>query len=579
MEKNDIFDFMIEGIKEISNNDCCEEYKAFIKWFINIYFLDAQNIFMSDGSKDGKIDCFFNISNERMVEHYILNAKYTSEYDKIAPPKFYEEIRYFCHIFENKDSRGEYLEKAVKPELKDKYEKLFEYYDEGIANLIFITNYRKNDAHYSQVKKLPIKIFHLNDLIQFIVDDIDMAMPRTKDLILTGINGILTPDIKDTEVSTSIVFARLLDFINYMKDDPYDLLFARNVRLNLYNSPVNIDIKRTFEKFPKEFVFSNNGITILCEHHDFEVAEKKLKLINPRIVNGSQTLHSIRDVQTPSHNARIMLRIIEIPPLSEKDIPSQIEKKKDIINKISLRSNQQNPIKLWNLVANDDFQLELFRYFRRKNFFFERRTKEYASRSREFKNLGLKKGPTLQLMCQLISAYYWKDKKLGPAVARNLSKLFNNESYNIIKKTKPEVAYQLFLLDQILYKYFLVLSNSKKYAKKYKGYIRLSLFSLVIKLFEKSNIKLGEPNLSTILETYYNKNNNYKDSKLYNFVKLCVDFIDNNYKKSNKKFKVKEKYDLTVPNYFKSNTYMNQLLQQSISFSYKKFCNYLFKKN
>lgn len=74
-----------------------------------------------------------------------------------------------------------------------------------------------------------------------------------------------------------------------------------------------------------------------------------------------------------------MVRIIEIPPIAGSDLPEQVAKKREIVNKISIRSNQQNAIKRWNLLANDDFQIAVYRFFRAKGLFYERRDKEWAS--------------------------------------------------------------------------------------------------------------------------------------------------------------------------------------------------------
>jgi hypothetical protein len=116
--------------------------------------------------------------------------------------------------------------------LRPRYKQLFERYDNGAAELMFVTNHRRNDAHFEQVKNIPfLKVFHMDDLIQCLVDDIDGAMPRTPPISLNGINALLPADQADTEVATSIVFARLVDFIRYMESDPFDLLFNRNVRV------------------------------------------------------------------------------------------------------------------------------------------------------------------------------------------------------------------------------------------------------------------------------------------------------------------------------------------------------------
>src|SRR5206468_534472 len=180
----------------------------------------------------------------------------------------------------------------------------------------------------------------------------------------------------------------VVDFRRYMKSDPHDLLFARNVRVfqGVPKKGVNAQIRQTYEEAPAEFAFSNNGITIICERHSYEAGRKELKLENPRVVNGSQTLHSIRHAAKHSDKARIMVRIIEIPAPRNA---TEVQKRRQIIDKIAVRSNQQTPIKRWNLVSNDEYQLELFRYFRRKNLFYERRVKEWTQRRTHLKNVGV----------------------------------------------------------------------------------------------------------------------------------------------------------------------------------------------
>jgi hypothetical protein len=78
-----------------------------------------------------------------------------------------------------------------------------------------------------------------------------------------------------------------------------------------------------------------------------------------------------------------MVRVIEIEPPRGDALDRKIQRRKEVIGKIAVRSNQQNPIKSWDLASNDDFQLELFRFFRNKGFFYERRDREWRQRSRE----------------------------------------------------------------------------------------------------------------------------------------------------------------------------------------------------
>src|SRR5437588_13069623 len=58
---------------------------------------------------------------------------------------------------------------------------------------------------------LPDQVFHLEEVLQFMADYLEDAMLRTPEMLLTGINVVLSAD----------VFARLADFIKYRGDDPY----------------------------------------------------------------------------------------------------------------------------------------------------------------------------------------------------------------------------------------------------------------------------------------------------------------------------------------------------------------------
>lgn len=555
MEHKDYFDFMISCVKDLSVKESRREPQAFIKWFINMYYLDPKDIFISDGSKDGKVDAFFSTIDDNSIIYHVINSKFTREYRKIAPVSFYNEIQGFWRPFENRELRETYLEKSVKSELRPHYKKLFDAFDEGSAELVFLTDYKKNENQYEIVKNLPVKCFHLDDLIQYLADDLDGAMPRTKTLALYNINALLTPEISESEVSTTIVFARLIDFINYMKKDPFDLLFARNVRIGLGKTSVNRAIRETFIEDPKEFVFSNNGITLLCEDFSHKPCGE-LNIENPRVVNGAQTLYSIRDVPNPSKEARVMVRIIRIPPIAETEIKMKRNIKRDIINKISIRSNQQNPIKQWNLVCQDDFQLDLFRYFRSKGYFYERRDKEWSHRSRRLKSLEIKKGPNIKRMAQLIACYKWKDKKLGPANAKlSVAQLFLGAAYDNIRKTSIDLAYKIFILSRLYDACWNQLSG-KKYSRKIKAHFYFAGFSLIIRAFELLKVEWDKTGLIEQIEKDEVQNlNSWK-----RLLKACVDHIYDKYKIEDRRYKKKEGTHLSMNNYFKSGSYMDKLM-------------------
>lgn len=565
--KNDLFAFMLARVSDMQKQHPLDgEPQAFGRWFAELFFMNPRDLFVSDGSKDGKIDLFFATDNGKAVQYHVLNTKFTKEFNKIAPPSFYQEIKYFWQAFENQTARAAYVEKAVKAELRPRYRKLFERYDNGATELMFVTNHRCNEAHYEQVRNIPVKIFHMDELIQCLVDDIDGAMPRTPPISLHGIHSLLPADKDDTEVATSIVFARLIDFLRYMEGDPFDLLFNRNVRvaISLGRSGVNRSIRDTFKDHPKEFAFSNNGITVLCEKQHYDPGQKVLTLENPRVVNGSQTLHSIRDVPSPASNARVMVRVIEIEPPHGDAFDQKVQRRKEVIAKIAVRSNQQNPIKSWDLASNDDFQLELFRFFRSKGLFFERRDREWAQRSRELRSVGIRQGTNIRWQAQLIASFYWSKPRLGPAVAKNVKELFEGELYDRIREASPELAFQLYLLDQVLWECRSDLAKKRRYIRNFKAYEYFALFSIVVRSLTEVGAEWGKGELSAQLhgqwEEYYPRHFNL----WRHLTKLCIDHIQDAFKREERLSSRREGRELTYANYFKSQSSVARMLARPL---------------
>ena len=555
-EKAQLFDFMIQRVKEVARERGFLEPQGFAAWFIDMYFGPKKELYVSDGTADGKVDAFFGMVKDGTIQHYVLNTKFTRQYDKQAPVTFYDEITRFWQAFANKPARTRYLN-TVRTELRLRYKKLFDHYDEGRAQLMFITNHRRNEKQFDSVRGSGVQIFHLEELTQFLVDYIEDAMPRTPEMLLTGISAVLSPDKRDTEVSTSIVFARLVDFIKYMQDDDYGLLFARNVRLWLGNTGVNKEIRKTFVSSPREFAFSNNGITLLCERHRHDPGSQELRIENPRIVNGSQTLHSVRDIENPSPHARVMVRIIEIPPSAASDVATQVQKRKEVIQKISVRSNLQNTIKKWNLVSNDDFQHGLARYFRKKKLFYERREKEWSYRRTELKSVGINRGPEIRHLTQLMASYYWKSGVLGPATAKvAVSNLFEEKPYEKIMQTSHELAYRIYLLGKIVDGCFWKLAERKKYISNFGGHINLTLFSVAVKALQSLGLDLEKSKCDSFLEDEVNVPRGH----WVQLTKACVDHIRKFYNEEANAYRRSVGKGLTFNNYFKTQKYVIKIL-------------------
>jgi len=565
-DQTQLFDFMLDRVNDVSAESGLKPPQAFGKWFAETYFLNSQKYFCSDGSGDGKVDSFFEVSDGDEVRHYVLNTKFTKKYDSSAPVSFYDEITRFWQAFANKANRQSYLS-VVRPELRQRYQKLFTLYESGRAQLFFVTNHRRNENQFESVKSTGVQIIHLHELLQFVVDYIEDAMPLTPKLTLTGISTVLSADKRYTNVPTSIVFAKLVDLIRYMRDeDPYDLLFARNIRLKLQNSKVNPEIAATFRDEPADFVFSNNGITMLCEGHSHDPGTQEVRIENPRVVNGSQTLHSIRDVSNHSTTARVMVRIIQVRPPSPADFSNEAAKRREIIEKISIRSNLQNPIKKWNLISNDDYQHSLARYFRKNKLYYERRDGEWAQRRTELKSVAIRRGPDIRGLMQLIASYHWDKKLLGPVAAKGgRGGLFEEKPYETIRKTAPELVYQIFLLSDTIDSSVKELAASKRYVDELATHPRLALFSLLVKALQAGDANFGEKELTEALEA-----GTVPSYRWRRFCKSGIDISRAAYREEAKRYRTKTGKNLTLANFSRAREYVDKLLQRPLPQSFRQ---------
>ena len=542
--QKDLFDYIIKQVSEIANNKAEPEHKSFIHWFSQIFFYGDPKILITDDSGDGKIDAIIELQSHYGSTYAVINSKFTHEYNKKAPVNFYDEITTFRSRFINKELRTDFLTKTIKEGLREYYKKVFSRYDDGIVDLYFITNHSENEKQSCNVKFDEVRVYHLENLLYFTAEYLRNGMPHTPDLLLTGIEDILPAKIV-SGISTNIIFARVSDFIKYHEDkDSYDLLFSRNVRLDLGKTEPNKAITQTFENNPDEFVYSNNGVILICDDLKHDPGKREVTIKNPRVVNGSQTLHSVRHADKISNSARVMVRIHSFSSNNKNSID---DTKRDFIDKISIRSNLQNPIKRSDLCANDDFQYGISRYFKQYGVFYERRRKEWNMKKIEFKSNGYNEHISSTLMMQLLSCIYYKKSNLGPAIAkREAGALFEDDRYNTLKNTDVGKAYTIYCLHRALYNLLKSLAKKRVYINNifHNGYFMI--FTCVYTLFKDS------PNV-----VYENQDS----KKLMTLLETIVSLINKDYSKVAGIYKKDNRQELTYINYFKNAEYIKNFLE------------------
>ncbi len=252
-----------------------------------------------------------------------------------------------------------------------------------------------------------------------------------------------------------------------------------------------------------------------------------------------------------------MVRIIEIPSNSAADLPSLRAKRREIIHKISVRSNLQNPIRRWNLVSNDDFQNELSQYFWKKQFYYERRQREWKQRKDDLQSIGIRQDPGIRALTQMISSYNYNYSDLGPANAQGqLNELFDEESYSKIRSTQPELAYRLFLLSDVMFYFLRRLKKKRGYIYNVSGYVKFALFSVLCRSIKKLDPGAWKKDsFGEFLEAQYQ----LPDTKWENLIKSSIDYILDFYEKAQRQAE-NEGWYLTPANFFKTKSYIAPIL-------------------
>jgi hypothetical protein len=489
-----------------------EPVHAFARWFAELYYDSPENFAYSSGDdEEGTGGLFFDtISGGRQVSHLIL-ATLASNYGEIAPRSFYANAESVWPAFNGAAEKAS--ARQLLADSTGHLRNLFARWDEGWADVLLLTNFRCHPARDRALTAL-IPRHYLEDLVQDVLDDFEDAAPRMLPLKLHGIDDVLIARAQDSDVRTSVVFARVRDFVTYMKGDKHDHLFARNIRHFKTSGKVNDQIRATFIDSPLEFLYSNNGITIVGDRMVHDTARREVRIDNPRVVNGSQTLHSvarafeIRGLLTADLDATVVVRIVTMERTTGETTAAAVAAKKAIVDKIAARSNSQNPIRSFNLVANDGFNHSVRRFFRRKKVHYENREHEWRQRKVELAAEGYVQGPNLKRLAQLIASFHWNksEQGLGPAHAySSVGKLFENEAtYGQIASTTPELAYQLYLSFGRMESSLKALQNDSQTTRQAIRALgtqaRFALFALTVRVLSESGATWGSADLTSSLE-------------------------------------------------------------------------------
>jgi len=154
-------------------------------------------------------------------------------------------------------------------------------------------------------------------------------------------------------------------------------IFQRNIREYLGTNPINNGIIETLKSVSerKNFMYYNNGITIVCERIQTDYIDNSsrlrvLPLVNPQIVNGCQTVNSIKKVlENLSENEikeeyKSVYVMIKALVIEDMDNPKNIAFYSNVVK----YTNKQNAISEKAFVSNMDNFYRLQQEFEKRGF-------------------------------------------------------------------------------------------------------------------------------------------------------------------------------------------------------------------
>lgn len=351
-----------EELEDIRKKQKVSIEGAFLRWFINHNFEKDARFVITDGPNDGGIDAILQRSSKK-PQAIVLQSKYCAGvFDKKQSSplsvSFYADFDSLPDIFASNSKLREYL-KTVDPSLHQTYKDLSEKVQGGWdVRWLFATLHNRSRAGENRLRNiLPSDFSYAADNI-FLYDlSLEGAEPPAEPLALNFSESFTVEDQK-LGVRTYVLKSQTNDFVDYVDSDPNFRILARNVRSDL-KSDINLDIKDTYENNPEEFWYSHNGIIVICQKAT--IMGKSIRLVAPSIINGAQTIFSLRGADKRSPKAFVLTRIIEMPNAKEDSTQS-------LLRKIIFRTNQQNRMFVYDLRANDPLQVRLAKNFLRDEY-------------------------------------------------------------------------------------------------------------------------------------------------------------------------------------------------------------------
>lgn len=357
---NKVSQIMKQELEIFKNSDENKKKSlAFLVYGISSFLdvdIETASQCITDGGNDGGFDgAYYEVGENNELNVFLFQSKYKRDLENdshFSANAIEKSINTVKTIFDiKKQINLNPLSKAVVDEIRSFI------FDGYIPKITFVMIF--NGSKWNADGDNYIKNFGQEEQVSFLLYNHDniIEQENSQKEIVTNLQ-LSGKANKDDYNYKSVIIGKMSVVEIYRLVESYkDSLLEKNVRKYLGNSSVNKNIADTLLDNDKKsnFFFFNNGITFTCDKMSanyLQEADWNVRVNNLQIINGGQTCRTI--YKTISENfsesyngADVLVRIYEVDGDTE------------LLEDITYATNNQNPIELRDLKANDFIQKTL----------------------------------------------------------------------------------------------------------------------------------------------------------------------------------------------------------------------------
>jgi hypothetical protein len=536
-----------QEVQKVTQDNGCDLSIAFIRLMLkNLFELDDFEIdeAITDGPGDKGIDAIFEQTDEDGNNTlYVVQSKYfvknpEKTIDENAKNLVVSTIsNYILRDNSLRDLNVKLQKKieAIRPRLSDAQ-------IDSIALFFFTNGQQPGQNIISELKQfeseqegtISYQIITEGDLFSifappstYVVDSVELKIVKD-----SGSGERTTLNLPDIDTIQGKVFkVDVVDIAELVKNNLN--IFSGNVRaFQSLKNKINSQIASTLRdnELIKEFIFLNNGITIVCDDFEVKPGGEIISLKKPSIINGCQTANTILEVYKEGllqpNIGFVLARMVKT-------------KDNGIKERIIKASNTQTAINNRDLISEEDIQKEIEAQFLQLGYYYERKRGLHSDKPYE-KVIDLEKAAQCYLALYLDKPSEAKNKK-SSIYTINYGKIFND------KLSAKQLLVGWLLLGKINKK----IKELRRTASEERKSILGNSVMHLLPLFKEWAINSSGKTLSNIEENLDILNELF-DDKIEEVIKKMEYAVN----------KIKERNEAFNPQYFfKSNDSLEKILK------------------